>query len=88
MSGGSHLARVRRRLGADADLFGRLAALQAADLRAVLLDVAAQRAAALRPADVLRQYEATASLQPSPVDAAALRRFEASAMELLPAGFA
>ena len=87
MSAGSHLGRVRREIGADANLFSRLAALQAADLRAVLLDVAARRAASLCPADVLRHYQATAMLQPSSLDAAAQRRFEASAMEMLPEGF-
>jgi hypothetical protein len=86
MSAGSHLGRVTRQIGADADLFSRLAGLQAADLRAVLLDVAARHAASLRPADVLRRYQATAMLQPSSLDAAALRRFEASAMEMLREG--
>ena len=74
-------------MGADGDLLARLAALQAADLRAVLLDVAARRAASLCPADVLRRYETTPLLQPSSVDAAARRRFVSSAMEMLPEGF-
>jgi hypothetical protein len=87
MPGGPHLDRIVRRLGTDGDVFGRLAGLQAADLRAVLLEVAARRAASLRPADVLRQYETKAMLQPSSVDAASHRRFEASAMEMLPEGF-
>jgi hypothetical protein len=85
--GGPHLERIARRIATDGDLFARLAALQAADLRAVLLEVAARRAATLRPADVLRRYETMVILQPSSVDAAAHRRFEASAMAMLPEGF-
>jgi hypothetical protein len=87
MPGGPHLDRIVRRLGTDREVFGRLAGLQAADLRAVLLEVAARRAASLCPPDVLRQYETKAMLQPSSVDAASHRRFEASAMEMLPEGF-
>lgn len=87
VSKGSHLARIARKMRAESDVFARLAGLQAADLRAVLLDVAARRAESRRPADVLRQYETSAMLQPSGFDAAAQRRFDASAMEMLPEGF-
>ncbi|MDQ6818157.1 MAG: hypothetical protein M3018_12235 [Actinomycetota bacterium] len=57
------------------------------DIRAVLLDVAAQRAASLRPADILKRYEKAATVQPSPVEAGSQRRFESWAMDLLPEGF-
>jgi hypothetical protein len=87
MPGGSHLARIARTVGADGELFARLAALQAADLRAALLDVAGRRAARLRPADVLERYETVRTVQPSPVDPAARRRFECFAMDRLPDGF-
>jgi hypothetical protein len=46
MAAASHLARVARTLGAGDDRFARLAALQASDLRAALLDGAARRRAA------------------------------------------
>jgi hypothetical protein len=87
MPGGSHLARIARTVGTDGDLFARLAALQAADLRAALLDVARRRAARLRPADVLRRYETVPTVQPSTTDPAAQRQLEGLAMELLPDGF-
>jgi hypothetical protein len=50
------LERVARALGVERGVFARLAALQSADVRAVLLDVVARRASGRRPADVLRQY--------------------------------
>jgi hypothetical protein len=74
-------------LSTDDGLFHRLAALQSADVRAVLLDLAARRAGALRPADILRRYEAAATLKPSPVDAASHRQLESWAMDVLPDGF-
>jgi hypothetical protein len=87
MRRGSHLGRIARVLKADDGLFPRLAALQSADVRAVLLDLAARRAASLRPADILRRYEAGATLQPSSIDPASYRRFESWAMDQLPEGF-
>jgi hypothetical protein len=82
-----HLDRIARTLGTNGSLFDRLAALEAADVRALLLDVAARRAAALRPADLLQRYATGASLQPSLIDPARLRQFESWAMDLLPDGF-
>jgi hypothetical protein len=87
MPGGSHLARIARTVGTDGELFARLAALQAADLHAALLDVARRRAAKLRPADVLTRYETVRTVQPSPADPGAQRRFEGLAMDRLPDGF-
>jgi hypothetical protein len=87
VEGGSQLARIARVLGTDTDLFSRLAALQSADVRAVLLDLAARRAASLTPSDVSRRYEVQPLCQPAPVDAASHRRFANWAMGLLPPGF-
>jgi len=87
MQRGSQLARIARLLRTDDGLVARLAALQSADVRALLLDVAARRAASLRPVDILQRYEAGISLQPSLVDAASLREFESRAMDLLPEDF-
>jgi hypothetical protein len=84
---GSQLARIARVLRTDDGLFSRLAALQSADVRAVLFDLAARRAGALRPADILRRYEAAATLKPAPLDAASHRQFESWAMDMLPNGF-
>ena len=75
-----------RTLGSGPDVVERLAGLPAGDLRALLLEVAARRAAARSPADVLRRYEA--SLAPAAVDAAAYRRLEGWALGALPDGFA
>jgi hypothetical protein len=81
------LARIARKLETDADLFARLAALQSSDLRAVLLEIAARRAAATRPADILRRYEGSAPFQPARVAAAPHRALETWAMDQLPDGF-
>jgi hypothetical protein len=81
------LERVARSLGVDEDVFARLAALQSADLRAVLLDVAARRAAERRPADLLGHYERDRTLRASTVAPAVYRALEARAMEALPPGF-
>jgi len=83
---GAQLARVLRALGAESDLPVRLAALQGADLRALLLDVVSRRAAARTPADILRRYELSPQSHASPV-APALRNLEAAALALLPDGF-
>jgi hypothetical protein len=87
MRRGSHLDRIARVLNADDGLFSRLAALQSADVRAILLDLAARRAASLRPADILRRYEALATLRPSSIEPASFRGFESWVMDLLPEGF-
>lgn len=82
-----HFDRVARTLGIERDTFARLAEVQSADLRAVLLHVAARRASGRRPADVLQQYERDRTLRPSALEPAALRAFEARAMAALPSGF-
>jgi hypothetical protein len=83
---GAHLARVLRALGAASDLPLRLAALEGADLRALLLEVVSRRAAARTPADILRRYELSPQSHASPV-APALRKLEAGALALVPDGF-
>jgi hypothetical protein len=75
-----------RALGGD-EAIERLVGLPAGDLRALLLEVAARRARARRPVDVLRRYEHEASFAPAPVDAAAYRRLEDRAFSALPDGF-
>ncbi len=81
------LERVARALGVERGVFASLAEVQSADLRAVLLDVAARRASGRRPADVLQQYDRDRTLRPPPLRPAVLRAFEARAMAALPAGF-
>ena len=81
------LERVARSLGVERGVFASLAELQSADLRAVLLDVAARRASGRRPADVLQQYERDRTLLPSPLGPAVLRAFETRALDGLPSGF-
>jgi hypothetical protein len=87
MARGRILDRVVRTLGSGTDVVERLAGLPASDLRALLLEVAARRAAARRPADVLRRYEHEVSFTSASVDAAAYRRLEGWAFEALPDGF-
>jgi len=84
---GAQLARVLRALRAESDLPFRLAALHGADLRALLLEVVARRAAARTPADLLRRYELSPQLHPSAVVPADLRKLEAAALARLPDGF-
>jgi hypothetical protein len=81
------LERVARSLGVERGVFARLAALQSADVRAVLLDVSARRASGRGPADVLRHYERDRTLRPSTLAPAVYRTFESLAMEALPPGF-
>lgn len=83
----AHLNRVMEVLGSQVGLIADLAALPAGNLRAVLLGVAARRAASRRPADLLRHYEREASFLPSPIDAAEHRRLQRRAVEQLPRGF-
>ncbi|MFJ8580659.1 hypothetical protein [Micromonospora sp. NPDC093277] len=62
-----------------------LAGLPAADLRTLLLAVARDRAAAVRPAEVLRRWREDRFVRPSEVEPRALARLEARLWELLPA---
>jgi len=61
--------------------------LGASDLQSLLLEVYRQRAARLRPADVLRQYEQNRFVQPAQVHPQKLLAFDQRAFSLLPAGF-
>ncbi|MER7333161.1 MULTISPECIES: hypothetical protein [unclassified Micromonospora] len=66
-----------------------LAGLPPADLRTLLLAVARDRAAAVRPADLVRRWRADRFTRPaSTADPRALARVEARMWELLPVGFA
>lgn len=64
---------------------GALARLPAADLRTLLLAVARDRAADVRPADVLRRWREDRFVRPAGVDPRATARVEARMWELLPA---
>ncbi|MFG2057367.1 hypothetical protein ACGFI9_25445 [Micromonospora sp. NPDC048930] len=65
-----------------------LAGLPATDLRTLLLTVARDRAATVRPADVLRRRREDRFVRPADVDPRALARIEARLWELLPADVA
>ncbi|MFF5173093.1 hypothetical protein ACFY3U_10700 [Micromonospora sp. NPDC000089] len=61
-----------------------LAALSGADLRTLLLGVARDRAAAVRPADVLRRWREDRFVRPAAADSRAVSRVEARIWALLP----
>ncbi|MCI4065316.1 hypothetical protein MRQ36_23195 [Micromonospora sp. R77] len=65
-----------------------LAGLPGADLRTALLAVAGDRAAAARPADVVRRWREDRFVRPADVDPRALSRVEGRLWELLPADVA
>ncbi|MET8834850.1 hypothetical protein ABZV78_13180 [Micromonospora sp. NPDC004540] len=65
-----------------------LAGLPAADLRTLLLAVARDRAAAARPADVVRRWREDRFVRPSGIDPRTLSRLEGRIWELLPADVA
>ncbi|MGR6318473.1 hypothetical protein Q2K19_00430 [Micromonospora soli] len=65
-----------------------LAALPPADLRTLLLTVARDRAAAVRPPDVVRRWRADRFVRAAEVDPRTLARVEARVWELLPADVA
>ncbi|GAA4982769.1 hypothetical protein [Kineococcus glutinatus] len=65
-----------------------LRGLAPGDLRTLLLAVARERAAAVRPADVLHRWRQDRFVRPAGTDPRALARVEARMWELLPAAFA
>ncbi|MGY0005753.1 hypothetical protein [Micromonospora sp. I033] len=82
--------------GAERRVWGRLpagtraalAGLPAADLRTLLLTVTRDRAAAVRPADVVRRWREDRFVRPAGVDPRALARVEARVWGLLPSDVA
>lgn len=62
-----------------------LAGLPSADLRTLLLTVARDRAATVRPADVVRRWREDRFVRPAHVDPRALAQVEARMWQLLPA---
>ncbi|WP_091672314.1 hypothetical protein [Micromonospora auratinigra] len=74
--------------GLPAGTRAALAGLPAADLRTALLTVARDRAAAVRPADVVRRWREDRFVRPADVDPRALSRVEGRLWELLPADVA
>ncbi|MEV4463982.1 hypothetical protein AB0J51_10185 [Micromonospora echinofusca] len=65
-----------------------LAGLATADLRTLLLAVARDRAATVRPADLIRRWRSDRFTRPAMADPRALAAVEARLWELLPAQFA
>jgi hypothetical protein len=81
---------LRRVLGqaTGADLLDVLAErLAGADLTSLLLEVMRRRAERVRPADVMRQYQADRFVAPAVTGFGALRRAEDAMLAALPAGF-
>ena len=71
----------------DPAAIDELVGMPGADFTTVMLEVMRRRAAALDPADVLRQYASNRFVKPNPIDAAALRRAEDVLFERLPTSF-
>lgn len=86
MDGGG-LSGAERRVwaGLPAGTRAALADLPPADLRTLLLTVARDRAATVRPADVVRRWREDRFVRPGDVDPRALARVEARVWDLLPA---
>jgi hypothetical protein len=78
--------RILREAG-DPRLAERLERMPAGDLQSLLLAVFKERAAALGPADVLRQYTKSRFVRPTGSARLESLRFETLAFSLLPAGF-
>lgn len=86
MSGNAIIARILREAG-DPELAERLTRMPASDLQSLLLAVYKERAAALRPADVLRQYSKSRFVRPPKSAPLEALRLETLAFSLLPPGF-
>lgn len=81
------LARIAREAGVPdlASVLGER--LSPTDLQSLLLEVYANRARRKRPSTLLEEYASNRFVRPSPVDVAALQRWEAIAWAHLPEGF-
>lgn len=77
--------RIQRGLGAD--LAAQLASLPASDLTSLLLEVAARRATARSPSEVLQQYAGDRFVRPSLAAPERLLEVEAAALASLPEGY-
>ncbi|WP_030335045.1 hypothetical protein [Micromonospora parva] len=84
---GDELAGAERRVWAamPAGTRAALAGLSGADLRTLLLAVARDRAAAVRPSEVVRRWREDRFVRPSGADPRVLARLEARMWQLLPA---
>lgn len=80
------MERIGRELDAGA-LDALTQALQPTDLQSLMMEVYRQRAAALTPADVLRQYRQHRFVRPAAVSPVALRQVELTAFGLLQGRF-
>lgn len=77
--------RIQRGLGAD--LAAQLTSLPASDLTSLLLEVAARRATAREPAELLQQYARDRFVRPSAVPPQRLLAVETAALASLPEGY-
>jgi hypothetical protein len=86
---GAELSDAERRVwaGMPEGIRTTLAGLSAADLHTLLLTVARDRAASVRPADLVRRWRADRFVRPAAADPRALAAAEARMWQLLPAGF-
>lgn len=76
------LTRIARRAGSPELLAALTERLGTSDLSTLLLEVAARRAGARAPAEVLRQYEADRFVRPSKADPRITNAIEARALEV------
>jgi hypothetical protein len=80
------IARIERAVGVPG-LVERLAELPGSDLQSLLLALHRRRAASVSPPDVLRAYETSRFVQPSPLDPAELLELSRLAFSVLPSTY-
>jgi hypothetical protein len=80
-----HLRRLVRAAGSDDILQALTQRLSPSDLQSLLLEVMRRRAAAVRPARVLAQWQSNRFVRPSPISARLLRKLDVIGLELLEA---
>ena len=81
------IERIERELGITGLAEMLAARLSQTDLQSLLLAVARRRAAAVRPADVLRRYRTDRFARPADSDPARLDRLAQTALGTLPATY-
>jgi hypothetical protein len=79
--------RIERELGVPGLAEMLAARLAPTDLQSLLLEVARRRAAATRPADILRRYATDRFVRPAAVDPGRLQRLAQRALDVLPAEY-
>ncbi len=83
MNTDGHLQRLIRAAGSDDILQALTERLSPSDLQSLLLEVMRRRAAAVKPARVLAQWESNRFVRPSPISALLLRKLDVIGLELL-----